>query len=58
MLGVGDKGMWKINRAFLKQQIAAGSSFVLSNNAIVDRGYYLAKEVAYLVSKGVGYTIL
>ena len=58
MFGVGDKGMWRINKAFLDQQVAAGRTFVLSNNPIVEGGYYLAKEVAYLVSKGIGYSIL
>ena len=58
MLGVGNKGMWKINRAFLDQQIAAGRSFVLSNNPITDGGYYFAKEVAYLVSRGIDFSIL
>ena len=58
MFGVGDKGMWRINKAFLDQQVAAGRTFVLSNNPIVEGGYYLAKEVAYLISKGIGYSIL
>jgi hypothetical protein len=58
MFGVGKKGMWKINQAFLDQQISAGHSFVLSNNPITDGGYYFAKEIAYLISKGIGYTLL
>ena len=58
MFGVGKKGMWRINQAFLDQQIAAGKSFVLANNPITDGGYYFAKEVAYLTMKGVIYAIL
>ncbi len=53
MLGVGDKGMWKINKAFLDQQISTGSTFALANNPITSGGYYFQKEVAYLISKGV-----
>ena len=58
MLGVGNKGMWKINQTFLDQQIAAGKTFLLSNNPVTDGGYYFAKEVAYLTSKGISYTML
>ena len=58
MCGVGKKGMWRINQAFLDQQIAAGKSFVLANNPITDGGYYFAKEVAYLAMKGVSYAVL
>ena len=50
--------MWRINQAFLDQQIAAGKSFVLANNPITDGGYYFAKEVAYLAMKGVSYAVL
>ncbi len=53
MFGVGDKGMWNINKAFLNQQISAGSTFALANNPAISGGYYFVKEVAYLVSKGI-----
>ena len=58
MTGVGDKGMWNINKTFLKQQINAGKSFILTNNPVTDGGYYFRREVAYLVKKGVNYAIL
>ncbi len=48
--GVGDKGMWKINKAFLKQQIKAGAHFVLS---APPSGYYYAKEVAYIIKHAI-----
>ena len=47
---VGDKGMWKINKAFLKQQIRAGKNFLVTNDYIFG---YLFKEVNYLTSKGI-----
>ena len=53
MFGVGDKGMWNINKAFLNQQISAGSTFALANNPVTSGGYYFMKEVAYLASKGI-----
>ena len=53
MFGVGDKGMWNINKAFLNQQISAGSTFALANNPATSGGYYFMKEVAYLTSKGI-----
>ena len=50
MFGVGEKGMWKINKAFLKQQIKAGKQFVITNDYIFG---YLFKEVSYITSKGI-----
>lgn len=47
---VGDKGMWKINKAFLKQQMRAGKNFLITNDYISG---YLFKEVSYLTSKGI-----
>ena len=53
MFGVEKKGMWKINKTFLDQQIAAGKTFLLANDPLTDGGYYFAKEFAYLTMKGV-----
>lgn len=50
---VGQKNIWKINKAFLKQQHAAGKAFVLSHNPAKATGYFL-KEVNLL--KKMGYT--
>ena len=50
MFGVKEKGMWKINKAFLKQQIKAGKQFVTTNDIIFD---HLFKEVSYITSKGI-----
>ena len=50
MKGVGEKGMWKINKVFLKQQMALGKEFVITNDYIFG---YLFKEVSYITSKGV-----
>ena len=50
MRGVGSKGMWRINKAFLKQQIKAGAHFTLINPS---SGYFYAKEVAYVMKYGV-----
>lgn len=47
---VKDKGMWKINKAFLKQQMRAGKNFLITNDYISG---YLFKEVSYLTSKGI-----
>ncbi len=58
MFGVGKKGMWKINKTFLDQQIAAGKTFLLANNPLTEGGFYFAKEVAYLAMKGVGSVLL
>lgn len=41
---VGDKGMWKINKVFLKQQMKAGKQFLLSNDYIFG---YLYQEVSF-----------
>ncbi len=58
MTGVGNNGMWRINKAFLDQQIAAGKTFVLANNPATDGGYFFAKEIAYLTKKGICYAFL
>ena len=50
MKGVGNKGMWKINKAFLKQQIKAGAHFTLANPS---SGFFYAKEVAYVMKYGI-----
>ena len=46
MKGVGDNGMWKINKAFLKQQIKSGARFTLSEPS---SGYFYAKEYVYII---------
>ena len=51
MKGVGDKGMWRINKAFLKQQIKAGKQFYLASNPAVGQNGFFIKEVAYLIKK-------
>ncbi len=50
MTGVGDKGMWKINQVFLKQQMALNRTFVLSSDYLTTS---LTKEIGYLLSKGI-----
>lgn len=50
MRGVGTKGMWRINKAFLKQQIKAGAHFTLADPS---GGFFYAKEVAYVTKYGV-----
>ena len=50
MRGVGSKGMWRINKAFLKQQIKAGAHFTLVDPT---SGYFYAKEVAYVIKYGI-----
>ena len=57
MFGVKSRGMWRINQRFLKQQIAHGKTFILTNDPATSGGYYFQKEVAYLVKKGVGYSV-
>ena len=51
MKGVGDKGMWRINKAFLRQQIKAGKQFYLASNPAIGPNGFLIKEVAYLIQK-------
>lgn len=58
MRGVGSRGMVKINQAFLKQQIAAGKTFLMGSNPTTAGGFYFMKEVAYLSGKGIAYIIL
>ena len=53
MFGVKGKGMWKINRAFLRQQIKAGSKFYLASNPAIGPEGYFIKEVAYLAKRGI-----
>ena len=48
--GVGTRGMWRINKAFLKQQIKAGANFTLTAQK---SGYFYAKEVAYILKHGI-----
>lgn len=48
--GVGTNGMWRINKAFLKQQIKAGAHFTLTSPS---SGYYYAKEVAYVMKHAI-----
>ena len=48
--GVGNRGMWKINKAFLKQQIKSGANFILTAQP---SGYFYAKEVAYVIKHAV-----
>ena len=50
MFGVGEKGMWGINKIFLKQQLAAGKQFVITNDYIF--GYFF-KEVSFVTAKGI-----
>ena len=49
MKGVGSKGMWRINKAFLKQQIKAGARFTLLDPK---GGYFYAKEFAFVLKYG------
>ena len=55
MFGVGEKGMWRINKAFLKQQINAGKQFVITNDYIYG---YLFEEVSYITSKGISLALI
>ena len=48
--GVGNSGMWKINKAFLKQQIKSGATFVLTESP---SGYFYAKEFAYITKHAI-----
>lgn len=47
---VGEKGMWKINKIFLKNQIALGRTFYLASNPVT-YGFF-GKELAYLSMLG------
>lgn len=40
---------WKINRAFLKQQIRAGKNFLLAS-PLDAGGYFFQKEIEYITS--------
>ena len=53
MKGVGNKGMWRINKAFLRQQIKAGKQFYLASNPAIGPDGFFIKEVAYLIKKGI-----
>lgn len=54
---VGRRGMEKINRIFLKNQIAAGKTFTLISNPTGLSSGYLFKELAYLSSNYIGYLL-
>ncbi len=45
---LGENNMWKINEAFLKQQIELDKTILLSHNPYMATGYYL-EEVKYLI---------
>lgn len=52
----GNAEMWRINEAFLDQQVAQGKSFIFTANPVTARpDSYLYQEVNYL--KNSGYTI-
>ena len=51
--GLSPNETWKINEAFLKQQLRAGKNVVLSHDPAKATGFY-AREVAFL--KDAGYT--
>ena len=55
MFGVGNKGMWKINKAFLKQRIKAGASFYLASPK---GGFFYAKEIEFLCLNNIPYVYL
>ena len=50
MPGVGSKGMWRINKAFLKQQIKSGSHFTLTAPR---GGLHYAKEYDFIVKHAI-----
>ena len=55
MKGVGNKGMWRINKAFLRQQIKAGANFILTEQS---SGFFYAKEIAYVMKHTIRYIFL
>lgn len=48
--GVGNRGMRKINKAFLKPQIQSGANFILTAQP---SGCFYAKEVAWVIKHAV-----
>jgi len=48
---VGNNNMWLINKAFLRQQLKAGKTFILSHDPNLASGYF-AREVGYLEELG------
>jgi hypothetical protein len=49
--GLSQGEIWKINEAFLRQQIQAGKQVILSHNPATATGFF-AKEVGYLEALG------
>ena len=47
--------MWKINEAFLRQQVASGKQFTLSHNPYTASGAF-KKEVSFLMKAGYTFT--
>lgn len=52
---VGEKNIWNINEAFIRQQASAGKTFILSHDPAQATGYF-AKEVNLL--KDMGYSFI
>ena len=52
-LSQNSRTVWNINKAFLRQQLKAGKTFIMASNPVTAGGYYFMKEVAYLLSKGI-----
>ena len=48
---------WKINKAFLKQQIRAGKTFLLASDPLTAGGYYFQKEIKF-ISRYVTYQLI
>lgn len=48
---------WKINKAFLKQQIRAGKTFLLASDPLTASGYYFQKEIKF-ISRYVTYQLI
>jgi hypothetical protein len=49
--GLSEAEIWKINEAFLRQQIQAGKQILLSHNPATATGFF-AREVGYLEHLG------
>lgn len=52
---VGEKNIWNINEAFIRQQASSGKTFILSHDPAQATGYF-AKEVNLL--KDMGYSFI
>lgn len=50
MRGVGENGMWKINKVFLRQQKALNRTFVLSSDYLT---FLLTREIGYLLGRNI-----